>query len=172
MDFAVRAFLPRCFLFNSFVFAELNKKGSHIMKNIIRSASLIVTMLTSLSVLAQGQEDFGKREFDANCASCHGLSGKGDGPMQSVLNVKPADLTLIAKKNNGVFPVARIQNVIDGRMAVNSHGPRDMPVWGDDYSAKAGKAWPNHMDVPYNPEIFVRSRIMALVDYIARLQEK
>ena len=25
--------------------------------------------------------DFGKREFDANCASCHGMDGKGKGPL-------------------------------------------------------------------------------------------
>lgn len=142
------------------------------MKTIFRSATLLVALVASGSVLAQGAGDPGKREFNSNCATCHGLSGKGDGPMQAVLSVKPADLTTIARKNNGVFPVARLRTVIDGRMEVNSHGSRTMPVWGDDYSEQAGTAWPNHMDVPYNPEIFVRSRIMALVDYIARLQEK
>jgi mono/diheme cytochrome c family protein len=141
-------------------------------KTTFRSVTLVLALLTSGSVLADAASDPGKREFDANCATCHGLSGKGDGPMQSVLNVKPADLTTIAKRNNGVFPVAKLRSVIDGRMEVNSHGSRTMPVWGDDYTAQAGNTWPNHMDVAYNPEIFVRSRIMALVDYIARIQEK
>lgn len=124
------------------------------------------------SALADSTSDFGKREFDSNCASCHGVTGKGNGPMKANLTVAPADLTTIAKRNNGVLPVGRLTAVIDGRMEVNSHGPRAMPVWGQDYAEQAGADWQTHMDVPFNPNIFVRSRIMALIDYIARLQEK
>lgn len=152
----------------------------------------VVATLASGSVLAGQTLDFGKRLYDSNCASCHGLTGKGDGPMKASLTVAPSDLTTIAKKNKGVLPVARLNAVIDGRMTVGSrgappggwdvaepparqvdpHGSREMPVWGQDFSAKVGTDWPAHMDVPYNPEVFVRGRIMALVDYIARLQEK
>lgn len=132
----------------------------------------VAAALASGSVLADPTFDFGKRIYDSNCASCHGLSGKGDGPMKASLTVAPADLTTIAKKNKGVFPVVHLTSVIDGRMEINSHGPRVMPVWGEDFSEKAGKDWQVPMDTPFNPEIFVRSRILALVDYIARLQEK
>lgn len=142
------------------------------MKTTFLGTTLVGIAITffSGSVLAQGAGDLGKREFDSNCASCHGPSGKGDGPMQARLLVKPSDLTAIAKKNNGVFPVAQIRTVIDGRMEINSHGSRVMPVWGDDYTEQAGTDWPNHMGVAFNPEVFVRSRIMALIDYLNRLQ--
>jgi mono/diheme cytochrome c family protein len=30
--------------------------------------------------------------YEANCASCHGLAGKGDGPAGAALEPKPADL--------------------------------------------------------------------------------
>lgn len=34
-----------------------------------------------------------KRRFDTLCASCHGTSGKGDGPGAAALNPKPRDYT-------------------------------------------------------------------------------
>lgn len=144
------------------------------MKKSLFCATLLglVATLAAGSVVADSTFDFGKREFDSKCASCHGLSGKGDGPMRPWLTVKAADLTTISQKNGGVLPVVRLNEVIDGRMELKAHGTREMPVWGLDYLALAGKDWPVHMDVPFNPEFFVRSRIMALVDYIARLQEK
>ena len=144
------------------------------MKNSLFRVSLfgVVAALASGSALAESKFDFGKRLYDSNCASCHGLTGKGDGLIKDYLTVKPTDLTIIAKKNNGVLPVERLNEVIDGRKIVGTHGSRDMPVWGQDFSAKVGTDWPVNMDVPFNPEVFVRGRIMALVDYIARLQEK
>ena len=36
----------------------------------------------------------GKALFEANCASCHGVSGKGDGPVGSALNPPPRDFTV------------------------------------------------------------------------------
>lgn len=35
----------------------------------------------------------GKASFDLNCASCHGVSGKGDGPVGVALQPPPRDLT-------------------------------------------------------------------------------
>jgi mono/diheme cytochrome c family protein len=42
----------------------------------------------------------GKDIFTSNCASCHGDSGKGDGPAGASLNPKPADLTEPAKNDS------------------------------------------------------------------------
>ena len=112
--------------------------------------------------------DFGKREFESNCASCHGVSGKGNGPIVDLLKKSPPDLTLLAKKNGGVFPMARLYEVIDGT-GVASHGTRDMPVWGLDYKIKAAEYY---MEVPYDPDAYVRARILALLEYINRLQVK
>jgi hypothetical protein len=80
---------------------------------------------------------------------------------------RPADITQLAKKNNGVFPVSRVYEIIDGRQEVATHGPRDMPIWGMDYQVKASGYY---IDVPYNPEVYVRVRILALIEYLDRLQ--
>ena len=112
--------------------------------------------------------DFGKREFDANCATCHGPSGKGNGPITDLLTKRPPDLTQLSKNNGGVFPMARLYDVIDGS-GVQAHGTRDMPIWGQDYRVRAAEYY---VDVPYDPEAYVRVRILALLEYINRLQAK
>lgn len=63
------------------------------------------------------------------CASCHGLTGQGNGPLAPMLKRMPPDLTVIASRNSGIFPTARIRRVVDGR-EVESHGDPDMPIWG------------------------------------------
>jgi mono/diheme cytochrome c family protein len=68
--------------------------------------------------------------FRAHCASCHGMSGKGDGPVAPALNTKLKDLTEIARGNGGIFPVARVRNIIAGDESVLGHGSREMPIWG------------------------------------------
>ena len=73
--------------------------------------------------------DAGKAEYLSSCAPCHGADGKGKGPLSAKLKTKPADLTALAK-NNGVFPVSAVYEAIDGRNAIESHGAREMPIWG------------------------------------------
>lgn len=41
-----------------------------------------------------GDAAAGKALFEANCASCHGTSGKGDGPVGAALNPPPRDFTV------------------------------------------------------------------------------
>lgn len=137
--------------------------------NVMRTGTILagVIMLCGSS-FAVAQPDFGKREYDANCANCHGAKGKGDGVYKGFLNKSPTDLTTLAKRNNGVFPHQRIYEVIDGRKDIGAHG-RDMPIWGADYKAKTAG---DFMDIPYDPEVYVRTRINALIDYLNRLQAK
>jgi mono/diheme cytochrome c family protein len=68
--------------------------------------------------------------FHAHCAPCHGLDAKGDGPLASSLKAKVANLTVLAKKNGGQFPSARVRSTILGDDVVKSHGSREMPIWG------------------------------------------
>ena len=136
------------------------------MKNASIKLSLIGLALCSGAVLAQQKVDFGKREFEANCASCHGITGKGNGSVAELLRKSPPDLTLLAKNNQGVFPMARLYDVIEGAN-VPAHGSRDMPVWGRDYRIKDAEYY---MDVPYDAEAMVRARILALLEYLNRLQ--
>jgi len=140
-------------------------------KRMIQAAIGVALLSVPLLAVAQQKFDLGKREYEANCAVCHGMSGKGDGPFVMDVGMMKgvADLTQISKRNHGWFPAARVYEVIDGREAVKAHGPRDMPIWGADYRAQAPDPF---WVVPYDPETFVRIRILALMDYVARLQEK
>ncbi|MBL8323590.1 MAG: cytochrome c [Rubrivivax sp.] len=120
-----------------------------------------------LAVTAQPRPDFGQREFNAKCAVCHGLDGKGAGPLAAHLKKAPPDLTTMAQRNGGVFPVAKTYAAIEG--AGGGHGTREMPVWGLDYTIQAAEQLP---DLPYNQAQFVRTRIMALLEHLTRLQAK
>lgn len=136
------------------------------------TAALFGAALMAIAGAASAQDkkfDFGKREYDSNCASCHGLKGKGDGPYKPFLTKSPTDLSTLSKRNAGVYPFHSVYAIIDGRQDVAAHGPRDMPVWGALYSVKSAEAY---MDVPYSSEAFVRTRVLALTEYISRLQAK
>ena len=80
--------------------------------------------------------DPGKLEYQTSCAACHGLLGDGKGPFAPALKSRVPSLTTLAKQNGGVFPVARVYGMIDGREQVAGHGPSDMPIWGDRYSSQ------------------------------------
>ena len=142
----------------------------------IRLAKLAVALGARVALQAAAQTsapgaqrvDLGKREFDSNCASCHGIAGKGNGPMAELLTRSAPDLTQLAKRNGGVLPIPRLYEVIDGT-SVPSHGTRDMPVWGRDYRLQAGEYY---MELPYDPEAYVRVRVLSLIEYISRLQQK
>jgi mono/diheme cytochrome c family protein len=100
--------------------------------------------------------------FTTHCASCHGSSGRGDGPVAEFLKIPPADLTQIAKQSHGAFPVAQMIRIIDGRQVVRAHGDSKMPVWGDAFSQSL-----THAD-----EHVVRQKIEALVKYLQSIQER
>jgi mono/diheme cytochrome c family protein len=113
--------------------------------------------------------DLGKKEYELQCAVCHGMDAKGDGVFNQVLKIVPPDLTVLAKKNGGVFPAERISSVIDGRVEIVSHGPRDMPIWGTRYSVDAAKQF---VDFPYGEETYIRARVLRLMDYLYRIQQR
>jgi mono/diheme cytochrome c family protein len=113
--------------------------------------------------------DAGKYEYDAHCAICHGLSGKGDGPFGRQVKFPAGipDLTTLSKKNNGVFPFERVYEITDGRQQIQAHGPKNMPIWGSDFTAEGSQLNPY-----YDVEAFARAKILALTEYVYRLQAK
>jgi mono/diheme cytochrome c family protein len=122
--------------------------------------------------------DIGKADFQSSCASCHGADGKGKGPVSDQLKVPPADLTSLAKNNNGVFPVATVYEIIDGRKMVSAHGTPEMPIWGQRFNPAMNV--PHIVDPTYDAldpsrdmrEVVVRTRILAIVDYLNRIQQR
>lgn len=118
-----------------------------------------------LPAMAEANVDLGKQDYEANCLICHGEDGKG----QASPGIGMPDLTTLSARNGGEFPVARVYGVIDGRAELRAHGLRAMPIWGNYYSLMA---IPNHTDYPQTAEAYVRSRIVALIDYLKRIQRQ
>jgi mono/diheme cytochrome c family protein len=95
-----------------------------------------------VSTLARGDEapDFSGAELYRHfCASCHGLEGRGDGPVAASLKPDVPDLTRISARNDGAFPSESVRLTIDGQDLPRAHGVRDMPVWGWEFYAVKGE---------------------------------
>ena len=103
----------------------------------------------------------GPKLFQTYCASCHGSDGKGGGPMAASLKTWPADLTLIAQRNQGSFPTLHIREAIDGEGTIPAHGSRDMPTWG-----------PVFRSIAHGRADSAQLRINNLVAYLESIQEK
>ena len=130
--------------------------------------------------------DAGKAEYLSSCAPCHGARAKGKGALSAKLKTKPADLTALAKKNNGVFPVSAVYDAIDGRNAIESHGAREMPIWGCRHTPspasptktskrkvyRAPDPFESHLDLSCDPEDIIGNRILSVIEYLRRIQEK
>ena len=139
-----------------------------LVRGSIGIRALAAALLTASAVHAQERgADIGRAEYVASCAVCHGVSGKGDGPLAAQLKKAVADLTVVQKNNGGVFPFDRIYDVVDGREAILAHGPRDMPVWGRIFATRA-----REQSGGTATESFTRGEILALVGYIYSLQAK
>jgi mono/diheme cytochrome c family protein len=100
--------------------------------------------------------------FKTYCASCHGTSARGDGPLADAMRRRPANLVEIANRHQGTFPSELVYKIIDGRTKLQGHGGPDMPVWGDAFMRTAESS----------DEASVKQRIQALVDYLQSIQAR
>ena len=139
--------------------------------NTPKYAGLVASVLAAGILLAPGWATIasaqeyqqlapGSEVYRTYCASCHGASARGDGPLASSMRKNPANLAELAKRNGGQFPSDLVFRTIDGRQPVRGHGGPDMPVWGDAFlkSREAGSA------------DRVKSLIQSLVDYLESIQ--
>lgn len=136
------------------------------------TATVLLGCAAGMAWAQQVPPDLGREEYMSSCATCHGAAGKGDGPVARGLTKRPSDLTTLARRNGGALPVQLVWEMIDGRATVDifAHGTRDMPVWGAEYRALA-LLQPDPA-ISGRPEWYVRGRIVALIDYLQRLQVK
>lgn len=95
----------------------------------MRGLPFIFSLVLALPAAAQDALQ-GEALFGYYCATCHGVDATGNGPMSPSLVVAPADLTVLSRENDGVFPTTRAVMRIDGRDPLVSHGSM-MPVYGD-----------------------------------------
>ena len=114
---------------------------------------IVATIIFGFSAAGRTEEiDAGKAAYLSSCAACHGEDAKGNGVLSPVLKTPPADLTTLARRNDGVFPIAAVNEIIDGRTLIAAHGTREMPIWGFD--------------------VMVRNRVAEIIDYLNRIQRK
>jgi mono/diheme cytochrome c family protein len=126
------------------------------------AAAVVPTAWSSAPGSTQQDVRKGSELYRNHCATCHGTTGQGDGPMAAYLNVPPANLTTIAGRNRGVFPTEVVHRIIDGRRALKTHGDSAMPVWGDAFSL-SGSA---------EAEKATAEKIRRLVAYVESIQQR
>lgn len=145
-------------------------KPVNTFRPFVIAQALLVSMGIFPAVAADKPVDVGKFEYESACAACHGVTGKGNGYMADQMKARVPDLTVLARNNNGVFPFDRVYQVIDGRQEVKAHGTREMPIWGRAFNRQTSVYFENYP--PHDMESSARSRILALTEYLYRLQGK
>ena len=116
----------------------------------------------------------GEFEYKNSCIQCHGVSGKGDGPVKEFLSgAVSSDLSVLQKNNGGIFPVTAVYSMIEGsdQNKIGAHGTRDMPMWGSRYRARVVSDT-DHGFSPEATDMYVKTRILSLVEYLSTLQVK
>jgi mono/diheme cytochrome c family protein len=91
------------------------------------------------AVHAQAIDEYsGVETFMRFCASCHGASGEGDGPVAAALPIAVPDLTRLQARDGDGYTDDVLRKIIDGREPVIIHGTRYMPVWGYEFWVEEG----------------------------------
>jgi hypothetical protein len=140
------------------------------MKRAIVLSTFALVVVGLSGIRPAHAESLGAAKYHAECAVCHGVTGKGDGPFAESLKGGVPSLTTLRKDNGGVFPFERVYASIDGRNEVRGHGTREMPIWGKRYAASSLKIHDPFIGRWYAEQV-IHTRILALVEYIASLQE-
>jgi mono/diheme cytochrome c family protein len=146
--------------------------GGNMLKRffvIVSSVAICVALVSAqeskLTIpVQQTPANDGKQMYVSYCASCHGLDGRGHGPVAGTLKVPPADLSLLSKNNQGVYPDKHVTAVIKFGVENPAHGSKEMPVWGPVLQK---------IDSPTDVTLAKQSlRIANLVSYVESLQAK
>jgi mono/diheme cytochrome c family protein len=125
---------------------------------------LLAASGTSVAVAEDLSGYSGAQLFQRFCASCHGKSGEGNGPVAPFFKLQPPDLTQLARRSGGQFPAEKIRKIIDGRERLLPHGTREMPVWGLELELADGQA--------ADPRKQADANILLLVEHLRSIQVK
>ena len=131
------------------------------MPSKVHGLGIIMSLLLAHAASA---DDLGKQEYMNSCATCHGASAMGDGPLAELMTVEVPGLTDLASKNDGVFPMLEVIHSIDGRQGTRGHG-YPMPIWGSQYEKDVENPG------PYGAEVRIRGRVLSIAYYLESIQE-
>ena len=103
------------------------------MKHAVKIYAWMSLLIMPFAVHSEITYDMGKTVYQDNCASCHGATGKGDGPLKVYLVKAPSDLTTITQRNHGTFPQQRLWEIIerDGNLTDESIKRALRDAWRD-----------------------------------------
>lgn len=135
----------------SFAFVLVGTLTAQVQSDVKRA----IIPLAPAAVIAGGET------FRQYCAPCHGPTAQGNGPVAAMLITQPADLTQIARRNSGTFPLEEVEAllVFGARSRKLAHGTEQMPIWGPTFTATEG-----------SPAL-ARVRFAALLAYLESIQE-
>jgi len=102
-----------------------------------------------------------KAMYSSYCTPCHGVNGKGNGPLASSLKRTPPDLTKLSRNNGGVFPIDHVIGVIGHGTSASGHDKAGMPNWAEEL----GK-------IDQTNKVDTALRISNLSKYLETLQSK
>ena len=109
------------------------------MKNIIHTVlvlSLLIVVITEVLAAPPAAYE-GRKLYVSHCQICHGIGGKGDGPLAKTMQIEPADLTIIVRSRNDDI---LMKNIIgEDRETAKGHDRHDllsdaMPKWKEVFS--------------------------------------
>ena len=131
----------------------------------LMAAILFLGNSTGQGLAQEGDAARGEDLYERYCATCHGLEATGQGPMVTVMTIQPADLTALAARNDGAFPLERVVRRVDGRDPLVSHGS-PMPVYGDFFEGQGAM-----LQLDSGQRIAISQPIADLVAYLKALQQ-
>ena len=127
-----------------------------------RASAMAMVAVATIGARAQPQTYSGSGDYRVYCSSCHGADARGDGPIAGSLKKRPADLTQLTRRNNGVFPDEKVFKTIEGPQPGSGHRDSDMPAWAGVFARASESAGADK----------AAARIGALVKYLQTLQAK
>jgi hypothetical protein len=68
----------------------------------------------------------------------------------------------------GVFPFARVYEIIEGAQVPKAHGASGMMIWGDAYVTQRAGLKDDYGGALYDPATLARARTLALTEYVYR----
>jgi len=134
-------------------------------------AAVSIAMAGAHGAIAQ-QAETGKEDYMRLCSGCHGAGGKGDGPNAKGLRKAPADLTKLSQTNNGRFPLVRVYEVMDGKLDIVIHGPREMPSFAEVLKKEIYSRAPRDYMSAELAESLARKRMLEVIEYVMSVQSK
>jgi cbb3-type cytochrome c oxidase subunit III len=128
------------------------------MRRVGLLAAICAVGTASVIVAAQGSTTYSSgNDYQSFCASCHGSAGKGDGVLANSLRKHPSDLTELAIKNEGVYPIDAVVKMIDG-----GHESADMPAWKEVFAKSQESSGAEA----------AKARMQGLAKYLETMQKK